>query len=153
MLSAVSPSAETVDLLRSNGIEWIPVRIGSTFRHAENFDDVSRRYRPDQILIHCTHGADRSGVILAYLLATRHRWTYADALYSVVAPTTTDTRGLALVLSRYGIEDARSPGSGGVGIYSPMAVGHSGGLKARNEAYYQLISTCIDQILARVSMV
>lgn len=31
VLSAVSPSAQTVDLLRSNGIEWIPVRIGSTF--------------------------------------------------------------------------------------------------------------------------
>jgi len=147
VLSAVELPASLVAQIRAAGIEWIPVPLGATFRHAETIDRETIRQRPERTLIHCTHGADRSGAILAYLLATQHGWTPSAALWAVLAPTAIDVHGLNVVLSQEDNADRRSLGDPGVGIYSPAAIGKSGGMKTRSADYRELARTTYQAIL------
>jgi hypothetical protein len=146
VLSAHQPDALTVQLLEDLGIEQVGVPMSDTFQHAETVLDVAQRYAPDEIFVHCWHGADRTGVIAAFLLVMRHGWTIPDAFYSVLAPTPDDTAGLGQILAAYDLPDTRTPDDPTVGFYSVAATGTNGGLKAHARGYIQLISTTLDAI-------
>ena len=144
-LSAARPSDATIAALRASGIEWVAVPMHSTFRHAGTLSEVAQRYRPEQIHVHCQHGADRTGNILAYYLVTEHGWSVPDALWAVVNPRETDTRGLGDVLASQGYNSRKTPSDPGVGAYA----GRIGGMKARSEGYRNLITTNIAAMRGR----
>jgi rhodanese-related sulfurtransferase len=144
VLSAVRPSEEALEALASAGIRWVGVPMGATFAHAGEILGVADRHAPDEIFVHCRHGADRTGAIAAFLLAVRHGWRMSDALYSVVYASGEDVAGVAERLQRYGIEDVRAPDDPTVGFYSVRAAGGVGGMKARNERYARLVTTTIE---------
>ena len=127
------------------GITRLYAPMGKTFRenHAQAVLAL-RRFDPSEIYIHCTHGVDRSGNVIAFLLHVRHGWTIPEALYAVVNPTERDVSGLSEVLHRRGYTDIRTVNSPGVGIYSrKYALGRGGGMKAHNDDYKELIDTNI----------
>ena len=151
MVSLVSLEEDTLDALDDAGIARFYEPMSSTFepRHVEMLKEVLRRYRPWEIYIHCTHGVDRSGVTAAYLLATRHGWPIDDALWSVVADTSTDVSGLSALLADRGLQ---SEPPAFVSINSRMALGETGGMKVgapygarENPGYSRLINTTIDE--------
>ena len=146
VLSAHQPDEFTIQLLEDYGIDQVGVPMSDTFLHADTILEVVDRHDPDEILIHCWHGADRTGVITAFLLVMRHDWIIQDAFYSVLAPTRTDVIGLAEILATYDLPDPRAHDDPTVGFYSVAATGGNGGLKAHASGYVRLISTTLDTI-------
>ncbi len=149
VISLARPSSETVASLQRAGITWYDVPIYSSLpaSRADQIQDVARRFRPNQIFIHCEHGADRTGNVAAFLLVTRHGWSISDALYAMVNPHPDDVSGLGRILAEKGIRDVRSEGDRNVSIYS----GPRGGMKVRSggsggTGYYDLVRTTIDQM-------
>jgi hypothetical protein len=102
VISLVDPGSETRAALQSAGIQQLLIPLGAQWRYGAEIRSTAARFAPDQILIHCQHGVDRTGNVAAHLLVTRHGWDAADALY----------------------------GDEGVGIYSLEAIGLRGGMKA-----------------------
>lgn len=147
ILSAVTMPASLQARIQAAGIEIHPIPLGSTFRHAATILAVSSICRPEELLIHCTHGADRTGAVVAFLLAAQHGWKPAAALWAVLAPTRIDVEGLNLALGQVGDNDRRSYGAAGIGIYSPTAIGRSGGMKTRSEDYRRLASTAYSAMI------
>ena len=146
VISAVVPSDETLELLRQAEIEQVSLPLGSRFQHSERILELVDRYRPEQIFIHCRHGADRAGAIIAFLLVVRHHWEIADALYSVVYPTRPNTEGINSVLAEFNIWDPRNPGDPSVGVNAIPIDRGGGGLKAHNDAYRVMIRTLIETL-------
>ena len=121
------------------GIEHIIFPIGSRFPKNVSFYDTLLNYEPDEIFVHCDHGADRSGTFIAYLLARRNHWPIQKALLAMVNHSRIDLNGLRDVLKHHGYsinEDDQFLTS----IYS----GPYGGIKVRNEGYKRLVSTMLD---------
>lgn len=147
VLSAVPPDNQTLENLRVAQIQQVSLPMGDTFLHAPRILEMVDRYPPQEILIHCRHGADRTGAIAAFLLVTRHGWPIADAFYAVLYPSDQDTVGLAEILRNYGMVDHRLPSDPSVGFYSVSATGTSGGLKARNPRYARLVTSTIEAVL------
>jgi hypothetical protein len=148
ILSAYRLSDATKRALQQAGIRDVEVLMSSHFRHADTILRETWRYSPDEILIHCNHGADRTGNIIAFLLVMRHGWDPDDALYAVVNPATVDLQGLNSVLREFGFPGDKGPNSPGVGIYSLRPMGKSGGMKARSEGYRQMIRENLALIMA-----
>lgn len=146
ILSAVDLDREARDAMRALGIEQVRASMGGSFRLERRvpIDYVASRYAPDEIYIHCEHGEDRTGVIAAYLLVTRHGWTIADALYAVLRPTPKQVAALGRLLAANGIEDHRTLADSRVGIYSPGGRAEKRGLKADTPPFEHLIQTTID---------
>lgn len=142
IISAVEPSNQVLMERFYSNIRTILVPISSRFRHPTEILQALD-VPPEQVLIHCEHGVDRTGCIAAFLLVALG-WSIPDALYAVVNPSPTDVDGLAEVLAQHGIQDRRRESDPRVGIYSLAPLGRSGGLKVRSEGYRELVSTTID---------
>ena len=119
-------------------IEHIIIPVGSRFPQNTSFYDVLLNYDPNEIFIHCDHGADRSGTFIAYLLARRNHWPVQRALLAMVSPNKVDVNGLKSILKQNGYEITEED-LNLVSIYS----GPNGGLKVRNEGYQRLVSTML----------
>jgi len=146
VLSAVSPGDEAIAALEAAGIEQVAVPMSDRFRHADTILRVTDTYPPEQIFIHCRHGADRTGAIAAFLLVVRHDWPIGNALHSVVYPNDADLTGLGEVMGRQGVGSGavRTLDDPTVGFYSLTGAGVGiGGMKARNERYQRLVETVI----------
>jgi hypothetical protein len=130
VISLVDPGSETRAALQSAGIQQLLIPLGAQWRYGAEIRSTAARFAPDQILIHCQHGVDRTGNVAAHLLVTRHGWDAADALYAVVSPNPDQVSALADILADFGLEDRRGVGDEGVGIYSLEAIGLRGGMKA-----------------------
>jgi len=151
VLSAVHPPDKILEEFKKHNIKQVEVLMGSTFRHADKILEESGKYPPEQIFIHCQHGADRTGCIAAFLLCLRHSWSIPDAFYSVLYRNPKDLLALAEILeSKFGIKDYRHMDNPTVGFYSHSACGLLGGLKARSETYQKLISSTIKEILEKL---
>jgi len=150
VLSAADPGDPVRVALARSGIEWVPVYLGSHWRHTGILADVASRYEPEQILIHCQHGVDRTGNITAHYLVSRHGWEIAPALLAMVYPTEEDVEGLNEVLRMHGLPHQAELGGPGIGMYSLAGIGRRGGMKARNEAYQRLISGNIEALGAQI---
>jgi len=141
LLSAVSPARELEERF-----EVVSVPMGSTFRHAGKILEHTWEIPPRQILIHCQHGADRTGCILAFLLCVKHEWNIADAFYSVLYKSPRDCSALAELLKGLDIQGTRYSDDPSVGFYGLAACGLPGGLKARSKNYQKLILSTIEKI-------
>lgn len=124
--------------IKELGIEHIIIPVGSRFPKDTTFYDTLLNYDPNEIFIHCDHGADRSGTFIAYLLARRNHWTIQRALLAMVSPNKVDVNGLKFVLKQNGYEVTEEDFSI-ASIYS----GPQGGLKVRNEGYQRLVATML----------
>lgn len=143
VLSAHPPSTEVVRDLNQAGIVQIPIYMSNEFRHADIIAQAVNEVEPEEVLIHCAHGVDRSGNILAFLRVVFHGWPISDALYAVVNRDQEDLAGLIAVLQAAGINDVRTLDDPTVGYDSLVCVGRGGGMKARSDSYRRLIATNI----------
>lgn len=97
-----------------------------------------------QILIHCTHGADRTGVVTAFLLVTHWGWAIPDAFYAVLVRGNTARDALAEILQVPLGLDARPTFDATIAnAYAPPT---GGGLKTSGGCQ-PLIRTTAEQIL------
>ncbi|MCA9562831.1 MAG: hypothetical protein KC561_05040, partial [Myxococcales bacterium] len=147
VLSAVRLDDDTLLALHEAGIRQVNVFMGDTFRHADVILAIDDQYPPEQIFIHCTHGADRTGATAAFLLVSRHGWSIPDALYAVVYPSERDVEGLGHVLQNLGFADSQRhlDQETQLGRYSLSGSGVGvGGMKARNERYARLVYTAVE---------
>ena len=81
--SFADPEAE----LEAQGIRRVGVEFGSNLsveRARQVLGAVDSVSAPDEVLIHCRHGADRTGAVVAMLLVLRHGWTVEDAMHAMV---------------------------------------------------------------------
>lgn len=146
VLGAAPVQGKVVVALVDAGIYRLPVTMGSTFRHGPLILEAVQEAEPYEILVHCKHGADRTGCIAAFLLCVRHGWSIPDAFYSVLYQSPKDVSALAEILAELGIPDRRYPEDESVGFYSHAACGLPGGLKARSSNYRRLITSTIEAI-------
>lgn len=97
------------------------------------------------VYVHCQHGADRTGLFVAYWLHTRLQYELFEALLTVVAPSAYQVEGLRRVASEYGITLTTDRDSiAFLGQYSGAYLGHGGGLKVRGEVYARGIRRLVD---------
>lgn len=134
--------------MASLGITHIYMPFGSRFPSPSKFLPIVERFAPDQIFIHCEHGGDRSGAILAYLLNQRHGWQLARSLYAVIVPSYGDIQALTRILNAHGIACSADEFENDIGIYSAESNGGYGGLKvyAKDGNYVKLVNTLIDTV-------
>jgi len=133
VLSGAEPDPMVLAALSAAGIRTVDVHLGGAWDHGQEIRYWASQYPPEQTMVHCYHGVDRTGNIIAHLLITRHGWDVADAFYAVVSPTSDQVEALADILAEFGIDDRRRPNDPGVGIYSLRAIGMSGGMKAAGD--------------------
>lgn len=148
VLSAVNPASAAREALRRAGITWVPVPLGAHWRNGQEILQAATQYQPNTTFIHCTHGADRTGAITAFLLVMRHGWTIPDALYAVVVPTTLDVGELGRLLRAAGYNENRTVQTVGVGAYSLKPLGLWGGMKVRGD-YGIIVRELIVDLQAR----
>ncbi len=127
------------------GMKMIYLPFGSKFPPSDKFMPDVMAYRPEQILIHCEHGSDRTGAMIAFILATRHGWPIQKALYSAILPSTGDINALSRILASRGYAVDIDEYESIIGIYSAEKNGGYGGMKVRTEGgnYYRLVETTI----------
>ncbi len=126
-------------------IEQVYLPFGSRFPNPDSFMPQIMKYEPSQIFIHCAHGSDRTGAVLAYILIARHHWDIAKALYAVIQPSTCNIRKLDEILTRRGFKIDASDFNDIAGMYSPENNGGYGGMKvcADTGNYLNLIDSLI----------
>ncbi len=132
--------------LEELGMKHLMLPFGSKFPKPSRFMSIVSRYAPDRIFIHCDHGGDRSGALLAFLLVKKHNWKLPHALLAVLNPSPTDIKGLTDVLGKRGYTITQSDIDKYLGIYSATTNGGGGGLKVRSDDYKKLLNTMIDML-------
>ncbi len=148
----ITATRKTDEMLAANkrmeelGIEHIVIPFGGKFPKPSRFYKSALKFSPASTYIHCDHGGDRTGAMLAYMLVVRHHWTVTHALLSVLFPGETDLNGLKNILKKRGYSITDSDINEYLGIYSASKNGGGGGLKVRSDDYKKLINTMIDAI-------
>ncbi len=148
IVSGIRLEEEVLARARALGVHHVNVPFGGRFPNHRLIVEGIAGFDPREVFIHCEHGGDRSGAILAFLLAVRHQWPIERALLAVAFPGQRDVRGLVEVLEERGFRVSSEEQSRYVGIYSAERNGGFGGLKIRGPAYRRLVSTTIDAIHA-----
>lgn len=128
------------------GIAHLIIPFGGRFPNPDSFYPQILKFAPEEIFIHCDHGGDRSGTMLAYLLATRHNWPPQKALLAMLYPAKSDLLGLLAVLEERDIETTPDDIIRYLGIYSAERNGGFGGLKAHAPGYKKLIRSMLDTL-------
>lgn len=135
---------ENLNAMDKLGIRHIYIPFGSRFPNPDRFHAALTPFAPNQIFIHCEHGGDRSGAILAYLLAVDQNWDIAHALLAVAFPGETDARRLISLLTKRGFNVSPDDTRRFLGICSAEQNGGFGGLKIRSQSYVNLVNATID---------
>ena len=153
ILTVATVPHKSLKLLRAGiekyGMTHVYIPFGSTFPSPTRFMDEVMKYDPSQIFIHCEHGGDRSGAVLAYILVARHGWSLPRALYAVVVPSAVDVRALTGILNAHGFDVDEQNYKDIIGAYSAESNGGFGGLKVRNDggSYYNLVNSMIKRAM------
>ena len=133
--------------IKELGIKHIKLPFGGKFPKPSRFYSSAYKIAPEKIFIHCDHGGDRSGALLAYLLVKRHGWSIPHALLAVLYPGKNDIKGLKQVLESRGYAISDDEINRYLGIYSAELNGGGGGLKVRSNDYKKLLNTLLDTLL------
>lgn len=144
VVSFVALHPYVIQAMDQAGIRRWYVPFGSTFtnNHAHALNQAVATCGAGHMAVHCTHGVDRTGSALAYLLVRHNRWAPQDALWSQVNPEMSDVGPLGAFLTRNGLPVPTTE----PGFYAPANVPEgpgalftggnlSGGMKMRTEAY------------------
>lgn len=144
VISLVKIEEDTLAAIEAAGIERVRLLFGTKFPRYRLVNKALGKTKPSQVYIHCEHGADRTGVFLAYALVTRHGWTVTDAFFAVLYPYDTDLTGIRELFTEDGISIDVDDDL--VGKYSGAKNQGHGGLKVRHENYRTLVRTTIAEI-------
>lgn len=134
VVSLARPSDIAISALERNRILHFPAYLGSRFRYGREIHNIVSQYDPEQVMIHCEHGVDRTGNVTAYLLHAFHDYTIPHALYAVVNPVDSDIQALNSILRNYGFFETPVE----IGKYSLRPIGKYGGMKVRGN-YGQMV--------------
>ena len=145
--SLESPFDDLPPCINSTGFKHIYIPFGSKFPKPSKFIETVRKYRPEQVYIHCEHGGDRSGAVLAFLLSVEKNWPIEQALLAVLFPSMLDFNNLQQIFAEYDISPSPEMIRDYFGIYSGESNFGYGGLKVRSFAYKRLIRTTIETAL------
>lgn len=143
ILSGTRLGQATRERFEELGLQHIDLPFGGRFPDAQAIVEGTRDVPSEEIYIHCEHGGDRSGAMLAFLLATRERWPATQALLAVAYPRQRDVRRLVELMEESGLEVAEREVEHYTGIYSAERNGGFGGLKVRGESYERLVRTTL----------
>lgn len=149
ILSAVRVAPSVQAACDRLDIRRVAVRFGSTFRVGRRVLEATNGVDPSEIFIHCTHGGDRAGSILAYLLAVRHGWPADHAILAVAFPGHNDLRRLIELMEGEGLEITPEESAEFAGVYSGASNGGHGGLKVRGESYVNLVNTLLEAMVVQ----
>jgi hypothetical protein len=149
IVSGVMLDEETRAESRRAHIERVNVWFGSSFPDAERLLEGTADYFPEEIYIHCDHGGDRAGALLAFLLVAREGWEPDHALLAVAFPNERDVTRLVELLDEAGFEVTEEERATLTGIYSGASNGGTGGLKVRSEGYRNLVRTTLAALEAQ----
>ena len=132
------------------GITHVYAPFGSKFPNPNRFMPHISAVSPSQIFIHCEHGSDRTGAVLAYILIARHHWDIPTALFAVIQPTPCNIQKLTQILNSKGFKVNPENYEEIVGKYSAENNGGYGGMKVCSETgnYIRLIETLIKRAKA-----
>ena len=133
--------------IREIGFEHLNIPFGARFPAPSRFIKSIRKYTPSEIYIHCEHGGDRSGAILAYLLISEHGWPIARAFLAVLFPGMRDLNNLLEILQSRNIPVDKADIEQYLGIYSGESNFGYCGLKIRSDGYRKLIHTTLNYAL------
>jgi protein tyrosine phosphatase (PTP) superfamily phosphohydrolase (DUF442 family) len=143
IVSSTRLDGETRLAVRRYGIEHLNVRWGRHFPDVTEILEGTAAYQPGEIYLHCTHGGDRAGALLAFMLVAREGWRPDHAILAVAFPGENDVRRIIEVLEDAGLIVTDEERERYVGIYSGARNGGTGGLKMRSEDYRTLIETTL----------
>ena len=146
VLSAVRLDRATLEACERIGVTQVYVRFGSTFRVGPAVLSAIEGYSPEEIFIHCDHGGDRAGAILAFVLVLRDDWAPDHALLAVAFPGRDDLRRMISLLEGRGLIISAEEREQYAGIYSGASNGGHGGLKVRGDRYVNLVTTTLDAL-------
>ncbi len=146
LVSAARLAPSVVKARDKLGLAHFDTPFGSRFPSARPLLATVEEVEPDAIYIHCVHGADRSGAILAFLLAVRHGWSPQRALLAVAQPVPFNLRHLRRQLRKSDMDVTDEEVERYAGMYSAERNGHFGGLKATGPKYHRLIRTTLEAI-------
>jgi len=149
VVSAARMTQPALRRLESLGMERLNVRFGSTFRHGDRILAGTEGYRPDEMFIHCAHGGDRAGAMLAFMLVIHHDFAIDHALLAVANPGVRDLRNLTRMMEDRGLCVREAEHTEWDGIYSGARNGGSGGLKVRGASYRNLVTTLLNDLEER----
>ena len=143
VILSLSPLTKEARLaLRAVGLKIVNSRFGRHFPEQERMQ-AAFDYLPEETLIHCLHGGDRTGAVLAYLLVIRHGWRADLAALTVLMPTQRErSRGLD-ILEELGYSPSSEEVDSHLGVYSGKSTGGVGGLKLLNKDYKSLFRELI----------
>lgn len=144
IISAVYLNQRTREAATDVGIEPVYIRIGSTFPDATAVLEAADGYGPSEILVSCSHGGDRAGALLAFFLVIREGWRPDHALLAAASPSRYNLNQVIAVLEEYALNVTDEERDTYGGIYSGASNGGTGGLKAHDEPYRNLIRTTLD---------
>ncbi|MBN1945574.1 MAG: hypothetical protein JW797_07845 [Bradymonadales bacterium] len=143
VVSGVVMAEEPRQACRRLGIERVNVWFGRNFPSVETLMSGTEHFQPSEIFIHCDHGGDRAGALLAFFLAVRHGWRADHAILAVAYPGRRDVERLIALLEAQGLQITPEEQEQYLGIYSGAQNGGSGGLKIRGEDYRTLVITTL----------
>ena len=131
---------EIHDKIVEVGMTHLNVRMGRSFPKLGRFINTIKKYKPEQIYIHCEHGGDRTGAMLAFMLIYFQGWNPVEALLAVLNNNENDLTGLKMVFEEMGLSYTQEQIDNYMSIYSTG----TGGLKGRNEDYRLMIRTTLE---------
>ncbi len=127
--------AESRAAVRERGMGHLNLWFGSRFPETEALLEALGAFRPEEVFIHCTYGADRTGALAAFLLAVRHGMPMEEGLLIFAYPQGANLNALQRLLRDEGYPVEAALVERRAGLFA----GNLGGLKANEESYRQLI--------------
>jgi hypothetical protein len=139
IISAVGISAEANNEIERLGISHLSIFFGRKFPDSHKVLRTLKGFRADEVFVHCEYGGDRSGVMIAFLLAVREGWRPDHALLAMTVAQARDVDGLLDVLGDHGLVVTEEE----VKRYLSIYAGRFGGLKVRNHGYKTLVTSTL----------
>ena len=146
LISAVYLNQRQREAATAAGIEPVYIRIGSTFPDPTEVIEAAEGVAPSEILVSCSHGGDRAGALLAFFLVIREGWRPDHAILAAASPGRYNINQVIAVLEEYALSVTEEERLTFGGIYSGASNGGTGGLKAHDEPYRNLIRTTLDAL-------
>lgn len=120
---------------RKIGLKLYSFPLRTRLLHIDEIMDVMRSVPEHSLYLHCLHGADRTGAVTAYWLASQKHIDPFMALASVISPSEFHLIGLRQLGREYGVCLYNVP-QNWIGTYSGARNGGLEGLKICGDEWY-----------------
>lgn len=144
VVSSVEPPVAVLERCEELGMTQVYLRMGATFRDPWALLEATEGWPASQIYLHCDHGGDRAGAMLALLLVVREGWAPDHALLAVAYPGGGNVSAMIRLMEARGLRVTADERRRYAGLYSGRSTGGTGGLKAIGERYENLVVTTLE---------